>query len=214
MLRRRLMMQSGGVRLPSKYREVEYLETIVTDQKITPIINTGVMMKDGAEYGIYIDVEPTNYVNMSSIWIFGNFIAGSSYCWRIWGNATYKFGLYLNNSKQIVLGENTLGRRKISVNLLDGVYINGEKKHDGKLNLISNDYLYLFGCKWVQTGFEYVGSSQRVYECYITRNGETIRNFVPCYRKADHKPGMYDIVNGVFHTNKGTGEFIVAPVVN
>jgi hypothetical protein len=31
------------------------------------------------------------------------------------------------------------------------------------------------------------------------------------YRKADNKPGMYDIVNGGFYTNKGTGEFIVGP---
>lgn len=212
MLRRRLMMQSGGgCRLPSEYQKVEYLETIVTDQKITPIIDTGVMMRDDADYGIYIDVEPTNYVKPSNIWIFGNYISGSNYSWRIWGDAKYKFGLYLNNSVQIVLGENKLERRKISVNLLDGIYVNGEKKYDGKLNLISYDYLYLFGCKWVQTGFEYVGSSQRVYECYITRNGKTIRNFVPCYRKADHKPGMYDIVNGVFYTNQGTGEFIVGP---
>lgn len=172
------------------------------------------MMKDGADYGVYIDVEPTNYVGTSSIWIFGSFITGSSNCWRIWGNATYKFGLYLNNSQQIVLGENTLERRKISVNLLDGIYINGEKKYNGKLKLISDEYLYLFGCRWVSSDFNYVGSSQRVYECYITRNGETIRHFFPCYRKADHEAGMYDIVNGVFYTNQGTGEFIVGHDVN
>ena len=35
---------------------------------------------------------------------------------------------------------------------------------------------------------------------------------VPCYRKSDNKPGMYDIFNGVFYTNQGTGEFAVGPV--
>lgn len=32
---------------------------------------------------------------------------------------------------------------------------------------------------------------------------------VPCYRKVDNKPGMYDIVNQVFYTNQGSGEFEV-----
>lgn len=38
--------------------------------------------------------------------------------------------------------------------------------------------------------------------------------YIPCYRKADNKPGMYDIINNVFYTNEGTGEFIVGPDVN
>ena len=33
----------------------------------------------------------------------------------------------------------------------------------------------------------------------------------PVYRKSDSKPGMYDIVNNVFYTNQGTGEFTVGP---
>lgn len=32
---------------------------------------------------------------------------------------------------------------------------------------------------------------------------------VPCYRKIDNKPGMYDVINQVFYTNQGTGEFEV-----
>lgn len=38
-------------------------------------------------------------------------------------------------------------------------------------------------------------------------NGNYIRNFVPCYRKADNEIGLYDLVNGVFYTNAGTGTF-------
>lgn len=33
----------------------------------------------------------------------------------------------------------------------------------------------------------------------------------PVYRKADDKPGMYDIINHQFYTNAGTGEFVVGP---
>jgi hypothetical protein len=42
-------------------------------------------------------------------------------------------------------------------------------------------------------------------------NGEEIRNYIPCYRKADGVIGLYDVVEGKFYTNKGTGNF-TAPV--
>ena len=35
-----------------------------------------------------------------------------------------------------------------------------------------------------------------------------VRDFVPCYRIADGEIGMYDLVNGVFYTNAGSGTFI------
>ena len=46
----------------------------------------------------------------------------------------------------------------------------------------------------------------RFYNFTIKNNGGTlVRNFIPCYRKSDHKPGMYDTINGVFYVNQGTG---------
>lgn len=36
-----------------------------------------------------------------------------------------------------------------------------------------------------------------------------LREFVPCYRKADSVAGLYDLVNGVFYTNSGSGTFVV-----
>lgn len=36
-----------------------------------------------------------------------------------------------------------------------------------------------------------------------------LREFVPCYRKADSVAGLYDLVNDVFYTNAGTGTFVV-----
>lgn len=36
---------------------------------------------------------------------------------------------------------------------------------------------------------------------------------VPCYRKSDNEPGMYDVVNNVFYTNVGSGSFGIGPDV-
>ena len=49
----------------------------------------------------------------------------------------------------------------------------------------------------------------RLYSCKIYDNNTIVRDFVPCYRKADNVAGLYDLVNGVFYTNAGTGSFIV-----
>ena len=45
-------------------------------------------------------------------------------------------------------------------------------------------------------------------------NEELVRNFIPCKRIIDNKPGLYDLVNNLFYTNQGTGDdFIAGPDV-
>ena len=47
----------------------------------------------------------------------------------------------------------------------------------------------------------------RFYKFEIYSGGEQRFNGIPCYRKSDNKPGMYDLVTNTFFTNAGTGEF-------
>lgn len=52
------------------------------------------------------------------------------------------------------------------------------------------------------------GALMRLYGVRLTMpNGSY--NFIPCVRKSDSKPGMYDTLTKTFYTNTGTGEFIV-----
>lgn len=53
----------------------------------------------------------------------------------------------------------------------------------------------------------------KIFSVIITEDDVKKRFFIPCYRKSDSKPGMYDLVYEVFCTNAGTGEFIVGPDV-
>lgn len=48
-----------------------------------------------------------------------------------------------------------------------------------------------------------------IYEFSIAQGGSKIIDLIPCYRKSDSKPGMYDTVTNTFFTNSGTGEFTV-----
>lgn len=54
----------------------------------------------------------------------------------------------------------------------------------------------------------------KVYSLKVSKDGVQLANYVPCYRKADTKPGMYDLVKHKFYTNDGTGEFLYGANVN
>ena len=38
-------------------------------------------------------------------------------------------------------------------------------------------------------------------------------NLIPCYRKSDNEPGMYDLVSNQFYTNSGSGTFLIGDPV-
>lgn len=47
----------------------------------------------------------------------------------------------------------------------------------------------------------------RFYYLQIYMDGVLVRDYVPCYRKADSVIGMYDLVTNSFFTNAGSGTF-------
>ena len=51
------------------------------------------------------------------------------------------------------------------------------------------------------------GATAKYYLCQIWENDVLVRDFVPCYRKADGEIGMYELVAGEFYTNAGVGSF-------
>lgn len=51
-------------------------------------------------------------------------------------------------------------------------------------------------------------SYMRLKSCKIwDENDNLVRDFIPVLRRSDKKPGLYDLVNDVFYTNQGSGEF-------
>lgn len=51
----------------------------------------------------------------------------------------------------------------------------------------------------------------RLYSCRIYNNGLMVRDFIPC-KNASGTIGLYDMVNGQFYTNAGTGTFTAGEV--
>lgn len=74
---------------------------------------------------------------------------------------------------------------------------------------ISNPMYIFAGNRSGYAAYQYSG---KLYNLKITDGTNVIKNFVPCYRKSDNVAGLYDLVNNVFYTNQGTGNFIVGPI--
>lgn len=100
---------------------------------------------------------------------------------------------------------------RLKVKLVDKkLYINDVQVHEfrNKGIFLATNPVYLFaysgGNGTPKTGH------LRIYSCKIyDLNDSLLRNFIPCIRKSDDKPGMYDAVTKQFFTNAGTGEFII-----
>lgn len=97
------------------------------------------------------------------------------------------------------------------LNDFHNIFINhGSNIYDG---CTSNDYMFgvnrdpnSINCGWRAPLKIY-------YFRYYDNTGKLRRDFVPCYRKSDNKPGMYDLVLGNFHVNQGGSEFVLGPEV-
>lgn len=84
------------------------------------------------------------------------------------------------------------------------VYYDNEYKQTFTAQTSSTNYQFLlFGA--TADGYGKV----KIYNCCIYIGTDKQRDYIPCYRKSDSKPGMYDLVTKTFFTNAGTGEFVV-----
>ena len=187
-----MAMQSGG--LPSEYRKVEYLES------------TGTQYIDTGAYFVKNDICTIDFAPLESAVdkaVFG--VYGSSTNIAELGFLSDRFRFDVTTTLGDIYEVGT--RYKV---VKDGATWSVDD-WTSALQFINNDVpqhsLLLFG-RWYNEEATKL-SANRIFGYEHERSGNKIRNFIPCIRKADGKPGMYDIVTKTFYTNAGTGEFIV-----
>ena len=198
--------------LPSTYQKVDYIETSGGQY-----IDTGVKASnhaDGISYAMKCNISGlaneggTNYLfgananssRSGNIGLNTNndlvFICGGN------GNALRMSSVKLNKDIEI-----TLTATSADVNsakpYLDGVLFN--KQGDGVNAAMPAANIYLMAVNGVDTARSFMG---KLYSFTMTAaDGTPLRDFVPCYRKADGVIGLYDTIGGVFYENQGTGVF-------
>ncbi len=155
----------------------EYQELEYIESTGTQYIDTNTKFIDVGEK-IVLDMQLTSKINNK--WFCGT-------------NSNFEAGVYDNKlytGAKFTYSSNNLTDR------LDATGIN--------TNAIESN-IYIFARNWKGN---YDGASMKLYSAKIyDASGNLIKNFIPCYRKVDGVIGIYDIVNGNFYINKGTGTF-------
>lgn len=195
--------QSGKL-LPDEYQQVEYIESTGTQY-----IDTGYYPDENtnAEYKVSISSFRENGPHLLS-------------------SKNYYFPLLRNNPIAFVLAKrgstefnNTDFRPdtdiiyEIEAYKGDKILING--KEIGVLTSTGGadtTSLYLGTYGGQPNNANYILNG-KIYYCKIYNGDELVRDLVPCYHIADNIIGLYDTINDVFYTNKGTGTFEKGPDV-
>lgn len=211
--RRRLLLNATKSILPSAYRQVEYIESTGTQY-----IDTGFIPTINSRYEL--DVQ---FIEPSSKTEFCNGVTG----YEINEGNYFRFGIgcltenyaasYPNNWYFAVADKNNypLGkdthRHLFYIDMQNGSYGFDDTVYYQSITQFTQRFsLYLFARNHVTYSIIDCYCHQKLYGCKLYEGGEKVRDFIPCYRKLDGVAGMYDLVEGKFYTNKGTGEFLVS----
>lgn len=216
---KRIMIRPNGVekqvrptwRLPSGYQEVEWIWN-----SWTQYIDTGVAVPN---HKVIANIEYTNFGTWMSLW---------AYLWNSGGILYRLYWGYSNDSHQwcywfLDVFANNWGTVSLNTKYeLEVSTISGNMyfKHDGTTywsisQTYSTSLAWNFWILWGNSEQSWEAwNSARVYDYKIYDDTDIlIRDFVPCYRKADSVIWMYDLVGETFYTNSWTWTFTKWPDV-
>ena len=192
--------------LPIEYQEVEYIQSSGTQY-----IDTGFVPNNNTE--IMLVFTNTNATTGNYYCIFGTrTTANNDNTFALWIDTNRRFGAFYVTEG---IGQSlTLFPTSIDVTAKHTATMKGRVAEIDSVSVTcpatssSPAYSFYIGaCNTAGTA-EYF-SKILIYESKIYDNEILVRDFVPCYRKADNVAGLYDLVNNVFYTNAGSGVFAV-----
>ena len=212
---RRRAISGKKTRLPSEYQEVEYIEGTGTQYIAT---NFRVNSNNNDKIRLYVDEMLVQY---GSWQLTGSSLDGQN---AIYVGITNKFVYYGVGNDKVVkeIGDTEYAKRYVyDLDIKHSTYKVLDYEDNNyivSLTTLSKD-LGNFTLGGLELWFMgYSGESRlhlsKLFSGKIYENDILQRDFVPCYRKSDGEIGMYDIVNGVFYTNAGSGTFLKGADVN
>lgn len=193
------MIKSKG--MPSRYQEVEYIESNGTQYIDTEYIANG---------NITFDTEIKTIENT------GSYLFGGGTWYNIdaielqWYSYKNRLQLKYGNSAMTSSISDTAYQDKFRIYsyIENGNYYTKFTNTDIKSTSIlsfSGQKIILFGT-WFGGQPRYL-TSQRIYYFKLYDNNKLIRNFIPVYNTLTQKYGMWENVQRKFYENDGTGDF-------
>ena len=191
-----------GVRLPAEYQEVEYLESTGEAQWI----DVGFPITDSLSMRLTF----SSVTNIPNKYYMGVYNGNNGDFYLYSSSSKYQSaygGPYHNTSVSLDMNKHTFDFSFDSDNAI--------VRENGSIISTNNKYSPLKSTSNIRIAGPHTSGQNKVRTyAFVAYSGENIiANFIPCYRKLDSKPGMYDLITNQFFTNAGTGEFLVGPDV-
>ena len=191
----------GASRLPSGFTELEYIQSSGTQY-----INTGV--KPNGAMSVCVDFQMINQ-GTDQRGVFGSRPGTSGRFTMFTGKSASSlqidYGTYasLASENASISSLNTNSRNTIEVS--NSLKINGVIISSVSTVAFTSGYdMYLFANNNIGTA--QLPGAMKLYSCRIYDNGTLVRNFVPA-KNSFGTVGLYDIANGQFYGNSGSGAF-------
>lgn len=185
--------------------QVEYIESTGTqyiDTGFIPNSNTSIEMKVSSTSNGNISLYCARGVSGNQDKTYTAFLMNRSYLRVDYSGTSYANIMKVKGSTPYQYIQNK--------NL---VYIDGELVKTLNEEEFSSEYnMYLLASHRGENEITNIGNV-KLYYCKIWDGETLVRDFIPCYRKADNLAGLYDLVNGEFYTSPGLGKFLAGPEV-
>lgn len=189
--------QKGKSRLPAGYTELEYIESTGTQY-----IDTG--FKPNNNTRVVLDFQMTGENSLAANDLFGARTSASSKAFAIQWNTSNDYFQHFYNNGYDNLDFGDFNIRQIAELNKNVMSLNGVTHTRTAATFQCDHSMYI--CAVNNAGTATFFSNMRVYSCQIYDNGTLVRDFVPC-TNASGTVGLYDMVNGIFYANAGTGAF-------
>ena len=197
----------GWTLIPELYTQVQYIESTGTQYINTNYYVTNktaidvdykfnILTQQQRVYGVAGNVSFQFYINSADSWAYTHQDTSGN-----WFNTSVKADMKKHNLKFNV----TSGKVLIDNGNTYNANINGS------VTKTANYPLYIMVNN--ETGTVDCQGTERIYYFKIYENGVLVRDYVPVINELTGKAGLYDLVNGEFYGNSGTGDFVVGPTI-
>lgn len=209
------MMKFRSRIVPHAYIQTEYLESTGTQY-----IDTG--LKGSLGMAVELKYRATTPAANNILNIFGDITTSTSAlsCNTGYGGVPAQPTSRFGNKSTGAIVQNLVVDTDYTITTNKNAYT--IKRQDGSVAytysyntttaFTTTNNLWAFVCNNSNAPSTYTGGS-KFYYCKIWDNNVLVRDFIPVVRKIDNVAGMYDLVEGKFYSNAGTGAFISGPIV-
>lgn len=203
-----LLAKNQGGRLPSGYQEVEWIES--TGEQY---IDTGFILYTWNGFAIDFVPEndptssnPPNYINAGG--------SGGVSSERVQINAYVRSGTNLSGELQFFdkkyIDPKIIKNQRTTISVIDKLLTYGDGTTEELVTSYANPTkasMIIFATYSKDLNQIYRFSKMKLYNFKLYNSSNVVRNYIPCYRKSDGEIGLYELIEGRFLTNQGSGTF-------